>query len=136
MAHLGHSPLPELVGLDDTGFVALADEVVEAADTDAAIAAPAERYGCACGIVLAAHHRDTVRVLFGQHNCFHDILSLRFVIPGFEDLAALRPCVLGQQRESCDSDESQAIHNFFIFNCLLFLYPVRPDLGSSGFRTR
>ena len=42
-------------------------EVVEAADTDAAIAAPAERYGCACacGIVLAAHHRDAVRVLFG-----------------------------------------------------------------------
>ena len=65
MAHLGHFPLPELVELDDTGFVALADEVVEAADTDAAIAAPAERYGCACRIVLAAHHRDAVRVLFG-----------------------------------------------------------------------
>lgn len=67
MAHLGHFPLPELVGLDDAGLIALADEVVEAADTDAAIAAPAERYGCACacGIVLAAHHRDAVRVLFG-----------------------------------------------------------------------
>ena len=37
MAHLGHFPLPELVELDDTGFVALADEVVEAADTDAPI---------------------------------------------------------------------------------------------------
>ena len=65
MARLDHFPLPELVGLDDAGPIALADEMVEAADADAALAAPAERYGSACGIVLAAHHRNAVCILLG-----------------------------------------------------------------------
>ena len=65
VARLDHFPLPELVGLDDTGLVALADEVVEAANAEAALTAPAERYGGACSIVLAAHHRNAVRVLLG-----------------------------------------------------------------------
>ena len=83
MAHLDHFPLPEFVGVDDACFVPLADEVVEIADAEAALAAPAERYGCACGIVLAAHHCGTVRVLFGQHDCFHDLMCLLSVVIRF-----------------------------------------------------
>ena len=65
MARLDNLPLVELVGLDNACFVALADKMVEVTDAEAAIAAPFERYGCVLGIVLAAHHRNAVRVLFG-----------------------------------------------------------------------
>ena len=65
MARLDNFPLVELVGLDNACFVALADKMVEAADAEAALPAPAERNGSACGIILAAHHRNAVRVLFG-----------------------------------------------------------------------
>ena len=83
MARLDHLPPLELVGFDDAGLVALADEMVEIPDTEAALAPPAERHGSACGIVLAAHHRNAVRVLFSQHDCFHGLMSFLSVIIRF-----------------------------------------------------